>query len=210
MSDSFFPHSSWSPNSFDVYTFEDDLGFSTETSSTPRLGDSNTHLYCSGVTLPKSKIQWKRHPQTNRFVLDKIDRDTTVTIDWVEDSRFTVFRFHQIWFSKIYDRDTDTIVVGAKGKVKRATIRLWDPAMPSLQRTPPKVATSSSWIASIELRGLLPQASSSDFSLSWNKDSGDTRDISLSYNVTSVSIEFNENYLPEIGLEEGKFPPFLS
>lgn len=109
------------PNLFQVEFFRSDntdTGFNFDSS----VENRDTSLYCTGFELPMNTFSYERNIYSKKFLMKDVKLSGQVTINWVEDSRLSVWRFHQAWFSRYYNRSTDTFVPGAPGKKLQAQI----------------------------------------------------------------------------------------
>jgi hypothetical protein len=128
-------------------------------------------------------------------IVKSLTLNKAVTITWLEDAYRSVQTFHMNWFSKWYNRETDSFVSGISGKYKVLVIygfhyinaaEMPDPESASLQVPLPEA------IFKITIGGLRP-LSFGDWKFSFN-DTGNEDTLSLSYRAERAIIQYSKTY----------------
>src|SRR5579872_2766453 len=147
----------FNPNLFKV-VITDEVGYEDPSTITPEV----TELLCSGALVKNPTLKYSdQHIAYRDTYVTGIDIPDEITFNWYEGNRIPVWRFHQGWMTRYYDRVRDTFVSGKMGKLKHAVITLHDyendQLIPRFQ---------------FVIWGLKP-TSVPDLDLGWAKDPGD-------------------------------------
>ena len=108
----------FAPNVMEVTTFS-----SVQQDESNQDPNSNKiKFYCKSFTMSSPSLDLERHPYTRNFLVKSYKPADDLTIDWREDANLSVWRFHEQWMEKFYNKNTDSYVTTANGKKKNATI----------------------------------------------------------------------------------------
>ncbi len=79
-----------------------------------------------GISLDNFKFNFKRDPLTrkNKLSSDVLVYYGDVSIDWMEDDRFSVYKFHDKWKKYYYDEASQTWVVGPYNRFISLKVRV--------------------------------------------------------------------------------------
>jgi len=126
----------------------------------------------------------KRDTLSKKHYVQKYNIPELVTITWQENATLDVWRYHQDWLRRFYNRETDMFVTTAAGKKRNAHIlvqKYTDPL--TAYSFDPKLTE----LITVRLIGLIPQ-SIPPLSGDWNQDSSNTAALSIKYYVDYIAI----------------------
>jgi hypothetical protein len=128
-------------------------------------------------------------------VVKSLTLNKSVTITWLEDAYRSVQTYHMNWFSRWYNRETDSFVTGITGKYKTLVIygfhyinasEMPNPESASLQVPLPEA------IFKITIGGLRP-LSFGDWKFSFS-NTGNEDTLSITYRAERAIIQYSKAY----------------
>lgn len=122
---------------------------------------------------------------THRDYFTGITINKVVTVKWLEDAYFSVFKYHQDWLCNWYDSRNDCFLVGKNGKFRQLDVVAFHYKQSKSIYESPTVEP----ILLIAIRGMVPEGIPSfDFDV----NSNGTVIHSINYHVNHAALFYNE------------------
>lgn len=133
-------------------------------------------------------MNWKEDRALGKYLLESVDFQNLVTIEWREDVYRSMQKYHFDWFNEWYDRINNCFVVGAKGKLRSLSLSLYH-FTTSNASNPVFNTPTAEEIATITFKSLRPKTFGA-FELSQAADNvGEI--LSCTYIVQNIAIEYS-------------------
>jgi len=146
----------------------------------------------TGISVPSIGIAFKRHHKTKRNYIDQdsLKYFSTVTLSWMEDTNFSVAKFHEIWRKNYYDIDEDRWVSGTKDKFINIRLKVRTTTGGDYLKGGGGSSKGNAWI--IDLEGVSLPSDLPKYAFEYSKADILTHS-GLSYNVKKISQEFSDS-----------------
>ena len=132
-------------------------------------------------------MTWKEDKALGKYLLESVDFQNVVTLEWREDAYRTMQKYHFDWFNKWYNRQENTLVTGVDGKFRTLPLTLYHYTSNN-SSNPIFTTPAATEIATITLKGLRPKTFGK-FKLSQAEDNvGEI--LSCSYIVKNIIIDY--------------------
>jgi hypothetical protein len=178
----------WRPlpqNLFEVVFEESDVTGTPLASSTV-----GTSILCKAVTLGDTSLSFTRNELINTFKIDSFKQVDTITIEWWEDAKLSVRKFHEEWFDLFFDRDLWAFKSG-NGEKRYKTARIVLPIMESVEdvniETLSERRANDTHYAIITLQDLLP---TNIPALSFSFGKSEPISYTMQYKIKKYNIEY--------------------
>jgi hypothetical protein len=147
--------------------------------------------YCSAYELPSPTLIAERNKLDKKAYIKKYSIPEIVSITWQENTYLDVWKYHQEWVRRFYNREKDVYVCGSSGKKRNAHILIQQYAVTSKSIFDPYAEEDLMETYTIRLGGLIPQ-STPVLRGDWNQDASNTTGLVIKYFVDYISITKND------------------